>query len=117
MEGSNNAKIFDDAVANSKVAGSKFARMFQIQTSGSIKRLGATTVLFVDTHGHTRAVEMTARYIRWLQSQRANEAITSMPYVAYMAGGMVAFCNAQCFGRAIMNTRNAYGSYERATRS
>ena len=103
-EGSSNATQFTTAITKAD-----FSRLFKIQTSGSSKSVHALEVLFVDTHGHGRAVEVTARYLKWIADKHEKKEITRKPRVAYLAGGMAMYCNPQCFGRAIMNTPNAYG--------
>lgn len=64
-------------------------------------------IIFVDTHGHIRAPEIATRYAQWLT--KTNTARASQPIIFYMTGGLAAYCNAQCFGRVLLNTDNAFG--------
>jgi hypothetical protein len=94
-EGRSNAAAFDGAVKSKDLA---------ILFSGW---KNVRQVLFVDTHGHGRAPEIAARYAQWLG--KANTGGDPAPQIFFMQGGLVAYCNAQCFGRVLLNTANPFG--------
>ncbi|KIW93289.1 uncharacterized protein Z519_05894 [Cladophialophora bantiana CBS 173.52] len=94
-EGKSNATVFNDA---SK--GKDLAVLFS-----SWKQL--RQVIFVDTHGHGRAPEIATRYAQWIGT--ANRAgVDPEPQIFFVAGGLASYCNAQCFGRVLLNTPNPY---------
>jgi hypothetical protein len=94
-EGKPNGKVFDDA-AKGKDLAVLFSGWQQLRE-----------VIFVDTHGHTRAPEIATRYAKWLIKNNTGKA--AEPKILFMAGGMASYCNAQCFGRVLLLAPNAFG--------
>jgi len=93
-EGKPNAKVFDDATKGRELA-VLFSGWKQLRE-----------VIFVDTHGHVRAPEIATRYAQWITKTNTGKA--PGPKIFVMTGGLAAYCNAQCFGRVLVNAPNAF---------
>ena len=101
-EGGSDASQFNASQFKSAVGKSEFKSLFA-------GRETLRSALFVDTHGHGRAAEMATRYVQWLDSMKLEPG--KRPQVLCLTGGMHAYCNAQCFGRVVLNTPNPFGEF------
>lgn len=95
IEGKSNKDAFDRAMCDQR-----FASICAKDQVGQLNN-----VIFVDTHGHSRAPEMATRYAQWILKERKEAGPEN---IFFLIGGLAAYCNAQSFGRVLLHTPNAF---------